>query len=173
MINILVPFIVPIVISLILYISWKKKWIVIVGICIATILVSVFLYMYNSNEKNIVYEDFYLPMKNLLNDIRYEVEHFNLYRSGVGNKSVVLEKIFLLQKQVFLKEYVSDDSKDSLFIWNKFSDDIEVKLEKFRSYIYKIKPEEIDKIPIFVISNLKRPKMKKTQSTKNIDRSSL
>ena len=120
-----------------------------------------------------IYEEFYLPMKNLLNDIRYEVEHFNLYRSGEGNKSIVLEKIFLLQKQVFLKEYVSVDSKDSLFIWNKFSDDIEVKLEKFRSYIYKIKPEKIDKIPIFVISNLKRPRMKKTQSTKNIDRSSL
>lgn len=122
-------------------------------------------FIFSKSKYNEIYEDFYSPMKNLLNDIRYEVEHFNLYRNGNGRKSVVLEKIFSLQKKVFLKEDVCDGDKEALFIWNKFSDDIELRLEKFRSYIYKIEPEEIDRVPIFVISSLNSSKVKKTQTT--------
>lgn len=86
MIDTLIPFIVSILISLILYVFTKKKWLVVVCCCAMMVMSSAIIYI---NDKNIsVYEDFYLPFLDY--PINYDMTRADVLNLLSANKEEVL-----------------------------------------------------------------------------------
>lgn len=84
----------------------------------------------------------YQPLFEMLNKIKEECYHFQLFLDGEGNEAVVLEKILELQKEVFDVEIKESDDYKSYIINNKFLNKMLINLEEFRADMYGVEPEE-------------------------------
>ena len=85
----------------------------------------------------------YQPIYDILNEIREQTYHMQLYNDGKGNQIVVLEKIIELQSKIFKLEEVDRDNVTYVNIYNKFDDKMQLNSENFRAKIYDVKPEEV------------------------------
>jgi hypothetical protein len=104
--------------------------------------------------------DLYKEISELKKNIQVEVPHFNYYKSGEGNKAVVLEKILELQKLIFRVEEKNNEKFAVTIIYNDFNDRMHKKLEEFRAeIIYNVEPEVMENIPI-----LEKVKSKKAEN---------
>ena len=95
-----------------------------------------------------IYNNTYIPTFNILNMISEESYHFHLFLNGEGNEAVAVEKLFMLQKELF--EVETKETKDDIIyiINNKFFNKMLINLEIFRADMYGIKPEYPDLHPI-------------------------
>lgn len=90
-----------------------------------------------------IHKDLYQPIYDILNEIREQTYHMQLYNDGKGNQIVVLEKIIELQSKIFKLEEVDRDNVTYVNIYNKFDDKMQLNSENFRAKIYDVKPEEV------------------------------
>lgn len=95
-----------------------------------------------------IYNNTYQPLFEMLNKIKEECFHFQLFLDGEGNEAVVLEKILELQKEVFDVEINESDDYTSYIINNSFFDKMLINLEEFRADMYGIEPEEQQLHPV-------------------------
>ncbi len=89
-----------------------------------------------------IHNNTYQPLFEMLNKIKEECYHFQLFLDGEGNEAVVLEKLLELQKEVFDVEIKESDDYKSYIINNKFLNKMLTNLEEFRADMYGVEPEE-------------------------------
>lgn len=89
-----------------------------------------------------IHNNTYQPLFEMLNKIKEECYHFQLFLDGEGNEAVVLEKLLELQKEVFDVEIKESDDYKSYIINNKFLNKMLINLEEFRADMYGVEPEE-------------------------------
>ena len=89
-----------------------------------------------------IHNNTYQPLFEMLNKIKEECYHFQLFLDGEGNEAVVLEKLLELQKEVFDVEIKESDDYKSYIISNKFLNKMLINLEEFRADMYGVEPEE-------------------------------
>ena len=89
-----------------------------------------------------IHNNTYQPLFEMLNKIKEECYHFQLFLDGEGNESVVLEKLLELQKEVFDVEIKESDDYKRYIINNKFLNKMLINLEEFRADMYGVEPEE-------------------------------
>ena len=95
-----------------------------------------------------VYNNTYKPLYDILNVIKEECYHFELFLNGEGNEAVALEKLLMIQKELFEVEIKETDEDKSYIINNRFLDKMLINLETFRADMYGIKPEYPELHPI-------------------------
>ena len=95
-----------------------------------------------------IYNNTYKPLYDTLNIIQEESYHFQLFLNGEGNEAVVLEKLLMIQKEIFEVEIKETDDDRSYIINNKFLNKMLINLETFRADMYGIKPEYPELHPI-------------------------
>ena len=104
--------------------------------------------------------DLYKEISELKKNIQAEIPHFNYYKSGEGNKAVVLKKILEVQRLIFRVEERNNKEFAGTIIYNDFNDRMHKKLEEFRAdIIYNVEPEVMENIPI-----LEKVKIKKAEN---------
>ena len=89
-----------------------------------------------------IHNNTYKPLHEMLNKIKVECYHFQLFLDGEGNEAEALEKIFDLQKELFDVEIKEYDDYKSYIINNKFLNKMLINLENFRADMYGIEPED-------------------------------
>ncbi len=95
-----------------------------------------------------IYNNTYKPLLDILNTIKEESYHFQLFLNGEGNEADAIEKIFMLQKKLFEVEINETKDDKTYTINNKFSNKMLINLETFRADMYGIKPEYPNLHPI-------------------------
>ena len=98
----------------------------------------------------------YEPLMETLNDIKEECVHFKLFLEGEGNESIILQKIFDLQKKLFEVKITENDKTKNIIINNKIMDKMLLNMEEFRTDMYRIKPEKIQLYPVESITYYKK-----------------
>ena len=89
-----------------------------------------------------IHNNTYQLLLEMLNKIKEECYHFQLFLDGEGNEAVVLEKLLELQKEVFDVEIKESDDYKSYIINNKFLNKMLINLEELRADMYGVEPEE-------------------------------
>lgn len=105
-----------------------------------------------------IHKKTYQPLYELLNKIKEEAYHFNLYLKGEGNEAVCVEKVLELQKELFNVKY----ENNSEIIYDSFCDNLSKESENLRAYIYNIVPEYLEIHPRYV--RMKNIKARTTKS---------
>lgn len=95
-----------------------------------------------------IYDNMFLPIYNILNDIKMESYHFELFLSNEGKESIALLKIFELQNKIFSLEISETKDYKKYIINNKFYNQMIMNLEEFRADMYCIKQEKIILTPV-------------------------
>ena len=89
-----------------------------------------------------IYNNTYQPLFEMMNKIKEECYHFQLFLDGEGSEVVALEKLLELQKEIFDVEIKESDDYKSYIINNKFLNKMLINLEEFRTDMYGVEPEE-------------------------------
>lgn len=89
-----------------------------------------------------IYNNTYQPLFEMMNKIKEECYHFQLFLDGEGSEVVALEKLLELQKEIFDVEIKESDDYKSYIINNKFLNKMLINLEEFRADMYGVEPEE-------------------------------
>ncbi len=100
---------------------------------------------------NKIRENTYQPLQELLNKIKVETNHFNLYLKGNGNEAICVEKVLELQKELFSIKYESHNE----IIYDEFCDDLSKKTETLRANIFNIQPEYLKIYPRYIRTKYK------------------
>lgn len=102
-----------------------------------------------------IHKKMYQPLFNMLDKIKKQSYHFNLYLDGHGNEAVCMEKLFELQKQLFELKIEENETVKNYIVMGTFNDSMLINLEEFRADMYNIKPEKQNIHPILVKSHKK------------------
>ena len=89
-----------------------------------------------------IHNNTYHPLFEMLNKIKEECYHFQLFLDGELNEAVVLEKLLELQKKLFDVKIKESDDYKSYIINNKFLNKMLINLEEFRADMYGVEPKE-------------------------------
>ena len=95
-----------------------------------------------------IYYNIYMPLLEMLNRIKEEVIHIQLFLDGEGSEAVAIDTIFAFQKELFDVEIKETADDKTLMVYNKFLDKMLLNLEVFRADMYGIKPEKINIYPV-------------------------
>lgn len=103
-----------------------------------------------SGKKNYekIYNNLYKPLYDILNKVKEESYHFQLFLDGEGNEAVALEKLLTLQKEIFAVDINENDDYKNYIINNKLFNRMMINLEIFRADMYGIKPEKQELHPV-------------------------
>lgn len=93
---------------------------------------------------NIIKDNLYNPLCDILNIINQESLNFQLYIDSEGKESFVLERLFDLQNKIFKMDFKEDDDSIYYVIYNSLADNLFYNLEILRSISYGDKPEKLD-----------------------------
>ena len=94
-----------------------------------------------------IYETYKL-LSDVLNKIKEESYHFELYLAGEGNEAVSLEKLFDIQREIFEVETRETGEYKNYVINNRILNIMLVKLEKIRADIFNVAEEKITLYPV-------------------------
>lgn len=93
----------------------------------------------NRKIKLFAYNKIYNKLSEVLNRVRSEVYHFNLWKEGKGNFVVCISKVYELQELLFNEETRTDEGVEFRLVFAKVVDEIMESLEEFRVFIYGTK----------------------------------
>lgn len=103
-----------------------------------------------------IHKKMYQPLFDMLDKIKEQSYHFNLYLEGHGNEAVCIEKLFELQKQLFKLKIEENETVKNYTVMGTFNDNMLINLEEFRADMYNIEPEKQNIHPILFKSHKKR-----------------
>ncbi len=94
------------------------------------------------------YDRIYYKFREIINQIKKEVFHFNLWDKGGGNFNFCIKKAVELDS-LFFQKVNNSCGVNSYCIYQKLFDDIDEELEYFRTKIYlRAKKQEINRLPV-------------------------
>lgn len=97
---------------------------------------------------NKIYNNIYLPLFNMLNDIKMDSCHFELLSKKEIKESTALLILFKLQNKIFSVDVKETKNYKNYIIYNKFYNQMIMSLEEFRADMYGIKQEKIILTPV-------------------------